>query len=90
MADRPKKLKLVTVDARFHDLRGKADFIGRGRGNNIRIATARAFSDLYKQKGIRKKQLHTITARLSIITVLAEPEKEGRPVEEKAGVGSAQ
>jgi hypothetical protein len=48
-------MKVVTVTALFPQLKGgNAYQRGRGTGTNIRVATARAFADMYKRMKVRK------------------------------------
>jgi hypothetical protein len=47
--------KVVTVDALFNELKGSHAYQrGRGTGSSLRVATARAFADMYKKMKFRK------------------------------------
>lgn len=68
-------MKAVTVEGTFPELKGGFIYkTGRGRGSSTKVAIARAFGDLLKQ--VKKKQIHSIHATLTIIEV--QPEAEGQ------------
>jgi hypothetical protein len=60
-------MKAVTVEAFFGELKGNPYRTGRGRGSSTKVAISRAFGDLLKQ--VKKKQIHTIHATLTIMDV---------------------
>jgi len=65
-------MKVVTLTALFPQLRGGACYQrGRGTGNSIKSATARAFADMYKRMKVRK----TFTEFSVQITVGDVPEE---------------
>ena len=66
-------MKVVTIEATFPELKIKNMYQqGRGRGSSIRIAFAAAGRDLFKQPGLKRKQLSFFTAKFSVGTVPKE------------------
>jgi hypothetical protein len=64
----PVKLKVVTIDAQFPELKGANQFIGRGQASTIRVAGARAFAALMKEPKLKRKQISRFTAVVSFGT----------------------
>ncbi len=68
-----KVLKVVNIDAQFPELKGgSCNQRGRGQGSSVKVAGARAFADLMRQKKLRRKHFTRFTAVVSIGTVVQE------------------
>ena len=73
-----RQLKVVNVDAQFPELKGgSCNQRGRGQGSTLRVAFARAFGDLLRQKKLRRKRFSTLTAIISVGTIAVEEQSEG-------------
>ena len=68
--DKPKTLKVVTLEGRFPELMLKNMYQqGRGQGTNLRVAAANAIRDLLKKPGLRGRRISAATLTMSIGTV---------------------
>jgi hypothetical protein len=71
-------MKIVLLEAFFPELKGGAcNQRAKGTGSTVRVATARAFGDLYKQPKVKGKRFSMMTVTLSVGTVPDEPTAEG-------------
>lgn len=60
-------MKQVTLDCVFPEFPpGRAKHIVRGQGTSIPTAVARAFRELIRQKGVRRRQYSTINITMSV------------------------
>lgn len=72
--EKPKTLKVVRIEATFPELKGSCcNQTGKGTGTSVRAAAARAFSDLLRQKKLRRKKFTAIKAIISVGTIVEEP-----------------
>lgn len=61
---KPVKLKSVTVQAFFPELKGNPNRVGHGKASNWTAATSRALKDIQKQ--IKGKRIHSAQLTISI------------------------
>jgi hypothetical protein len=74
--DKPKTTKVVTLEGTFPDCLIKHAYQqGRGEGSSLRIAAARAMTDLMSKPGLRAKHLKSAKIVMSIGTRV-EPTEE--------------
>jgi hypothetical protein len=75
---KPVVLKVVSVSALFPELKGaKCYQQGRGQGSSLRIATARAFGDMYKRmKGRKTFTRFSVEVAVGSVTKVNEPEAQ--------------
>lgn len=67
-------MKVVMLEATFPEFKSGAMYQrGKGTGSTVRVATARAFGNLYKQPKVKGKRFSMMTVTLSIGTVPDEP-----------------
>jgi hypothetical protein len=70
-------MKVVMLDAHFPEFKGGSMYQrAKGTGSTVRVATARAFGDLYKQPKVKGKRFSMMTVTLSVGTVPDEPTNE--------------
>lgn len=66
-------MKVVMIDAQFPELKGGVcNQRGKGTGASVKAAASRAMTDLFKQKGLKRKHFTLIKAIISVGTV-ADP-----------------
>lgn len=71
------RTKTVRIEAHFPDLPGGiANQTGRGQGSSVRVAGAKAFANLLKQPGLKRKHYSEIRAVITIGTITETTEEK--------------